>query len=257
MGYERGEHGGPCGGLRRIAGLLALALAGCTSEPPPVGGGTSESGTSGGSTSTAAPESSGEPLGQTPACADYLECLAQDEPALVPAAEAEYGPMGTCWSDPATAAECDATCMEETDQRCLSGSGDGTGGEVLACSIEGLQPGTASPVQAGDGAGVLPRPIGSLLERNCGCHYVDTRQLGPEVPAYFGAMPMATWQDFHSPFMGTVIYELVQQRAIVELGMPPPYFCDALDVGALSTEDHALLQAWLEAGAPDAARWGG
>ena len=177
---------------RRLVGLV-LALAGCLGEPPPVGGGTSEGDGTGSSSSTAAPDSSGEPLAQTPACADYLECLAQDEPALLPAAEAEYGPMGTCWSDAATAAECDATCLDETTQRCLSGSGDGTGGEVLACSIEGLQPGAASPVQAGDGAGMLPRPIGALLERNCGCHYVDTEQLGPEVPAYFGTMPMATW----------------------------------------------------------------
>jgi len=113
-----------------------------------------------------------------------------------------------------------------------------------------------SPVQAGEGAGVLPLAIGALLERNCGCHYVDPRQLSPEVPAYFGAMPMATWPDFHTPFMGTLTYLRVQQRAVVELGMPPPYFCDSLDVGSLSAEDHALLQAWLEAGAPDAAAWG-
>jgi hypothetical protein len=237
---------------------LALALVGCLGEAPPVGGGTSEVEASSSSSTTApAPESSGEPLGQTPACIEYLECLAQDEPALVPAAEAEYGPTGTCWADAATAAECDATCMEATEQRCLSGGGDSTGGEVLVCSIEGLVPGAGSPVQAGDAAGVLPLPVGELLERNCGCHYVDPRGLGPEIPAYLGDIAIATWQDFHTPFMGTPTYQLVQQRAVVELGMPPPYFCDDLDVGSLSTEDHALLQAWLEAGAPDAATWGG
>jgi hypothetical protein len=251
-GYEGGR------ARRGAVALVALALAGCLGAPPPVGGGTSDASTSGSSTSSgaAAESSSGGPT-QTPGCADYLECLAQDEPALVPAAEAEYGPSGTCWSDAATAAQCDATCIEETEQRCLSGSGEGTGGEVLKCSIEGLLPGTASPVQVGDGAQALPPAIGALLERNCGCHYLDPRQLGAEVPAYFGSMPMATWQDFHTPFMGTLTYLRVQQRAVVELGMPPPYFCDSLDVGALSTDDHALLQAWLEAGAPDAATWGG
>ena len=232
-------------------------LAGCLGEAPPVGGGgTSEGETSSGTTAPA-PEPSGEPLGQTPACAEYLECLAQDEPALVPAAEAEYGPAGSCWVDAATAAECDATCTAETEARCLSGGGDSTGGEALVCSIEGLVPGAGSPVQAGDGAGMLPLDVGGLLERNCGCHFVDPRGLDPKVPAYNGDLVMATWQDFHTPFMGTPTYQLVQQRSVVELGMPPPYFCDSLDVGSLSTEDHALLQAWLEAGAPDAARWGG
>jgi hypothetical protein len=234
-----------------------LVLAGCLGEPPPVGSGTSEVDTSGSSTTTPAPESSGEPIAQTPACAEYLECLAQDEPALVPAAEAEYGPTGSCWVDATTAAECDVTCMEETEARCLSGGSDSTGGEVPVCSIEGLAPGASSPVQAGDGAGLLPLAVGAVLERNCGCHYLDPRGLAPEVPAYNGEIALATWQDFHAPFMGTPTYQRVQQRAVVELSMPPLYFCDSLDVGSLSTEDHALLQAWLEAGAPDAARWGG
>lgn len=245
-------------GQRAAQAAGALALAGCLGEAPPVGGGTSESESEGAGTSTStAADSSGEPLAQTPACADYLECLAQDEPALVPMAELEYGPGGTCWSDPATAAQCDATCMAETEARCLTGSGDGTGADVLTCSIEGLLPGASSPVQVGDGAGVLPRDVGALLERNCGCHYVDSGLLPPEVPAYLGAMPMATWQDFHTPFMGTLTYLRVQQRAVVELGMPPPFFCDPLDVGSLSADDHALLQAWLSAGAPDAAGWAG
>jgi len=233
-------------------------LAGCLGEAPPVGGGTSDDEASGSSSTTATTqESTGEPLVQTPACADYLECLAQDEPALVPAAEAEYGPAGSCWVDAATAAECDATCVAETEARCLSGGSDSTGGEALACSIEGLAPAASSPVQAGEGAGMLPPAVGGLLERNCGCHYLDSRGLGPEVPAYNGDIVMATWEDFHAPFMGMTTYQLVQQRSVVELGMPPPYFCDSLDVGSLSTEDHALLQAWLEAGAPDAVRWGG
>jgi len=223
-----------------------------------VGGGTSEVEASSSSSTTApAPESSGEPLAQTPACVEYLECLAQDEPALLPMAEAEYGPVGTCWVDAATAAQCDATCTAETEARCLSGDSDSTGGEALACSIEGLVPGAGSPIQVGDGAGMLPPPVGALLERNCGCHYLDSRGLDPEVPAYNGSLVMATWQDFQAPFMGMPTYQLVQQRAVVELSMPPPYFCDDLDIGSLSTEDHALLQAWLEAGAPDAAAWGG
>lgn len=242
-----------------IGALGASLVTACLGETPPVGGGSSESTSSASSTSTSsgvAPDSSGGPS-QTPACVDYLECLAQDEPALVPAAEAEYGPTGTCWGDAATAEQCDATCLSETELRCLSGSGDGTGDEALACSIEGLVPGARSPVEAGDGPMLLPAPIGALLERNCGCHYLDAAQLDPEVPAYNGAMRMATWEEFHTPFMGTLTYLRVQQRSVVELSMPPPFFCDSLDLGSLSADDHALLGAWLDAGAPDAARWGG
>lgn len=244
---------------RTLAAIAVLALAACPSEPPPVGGGTtdatsSSSSSDGGSTST--PDSTAGPS-QTPACADYLACLAETDPGQLPAAEAEYGPEGSCWSDAATAIACDAACLAQLEQRCPTGSGGGTGDDLLRCSIEALAPGIDSPVEVGDGAEQLPPSVGDVLERNCGCHYVDPRQVDREVPAYFGAMPMATWQDFHTPFMGMLVHQRVRQRAVVELSMPPPFYCDSLDLGSLSTEDHALLQAWLDAGAPDAARWGG
>lgn len=259
MGRHRtGEHESRARAPGEVAALLGLIFAGCLGAAPPLGGGTSESsGSSSSSTSTsAAPDSSGG-LTQTAACADYLECLAADEPALLPEAELEFGPAGTCWADATTAEQCDATCVAETEQRCATGSGDGTGEEPLKCSIEALVPGARSPVQAGDGAALLPVAIGDALERNCGCHYVDSARLDPEVPAYNGAMRMSTWEEFHTPFMGTLTYLRVEQRAVVQLGMPPPFYCDDLDMGSLSTADYTLLQAWLDAGAPDAARWGG
>ncbi|MCX4247223.1 hypothetical protein [Paraliomyxa miuraensis] len=241
--------------------MLAVALVGaptaCRGEPPPLGGGTTEDTSTGSSSSSsAAPDSSGGTT-QTPACADYLACLAGVEPERLPEAEAEYGPAGSCWSDSATAAACDAMCIDELEARCPVETGGGTGEELLTCSIEALAPGFDSPVVAGDGAEVLPPSIGLVLENNCGCHYLDPEQVDPEVPTYFGAMPMATWQDFHSTFMGTVVHERVRQRAVVELSMPPPFYCDALDFGSLSAEDYALLGAWLEASAPDAAAWDG
>ena len=132
----------------------------------------------------------------------------------------------------------------------------GTGEEPLACSMDALRPTAPSPVDAGTEAEQLPISVGVALENNCGCHYIDPKALDPEVPAYFGGLTMATWQDFHTPFMGTLTWQRVQQRTIVELSMPPQYFCGDLDQGSLSHEDYELLADWLEAGAPDAVRWG-
>lgn len=197
------------------------------------------------------------PLPPATACLDYLECVAMVAPEQLAEAEAEYGQAGRCWSDAALADQCAATCSTERDALCPEGTAGGTGETPLQCSIEGLLPGSPSPVEVGDGVEVLPPAIGDVLERNCGCHYVDPRALDPAAPAYFGTMPMATWSDFHGRFMGQLVWQRVQQRAVVELNMPPPYFCDELDMGSLSIEDHALLQAWLGAGAPDAAAWDG
>ncbi len=238
--------------------LLAVMLAGCLGEPPPVGGGSSSSSSSSTTgTVTTAPVDSTGGVPQGPACIDYLDCLEQVDPPMRPDAEAEYGPMGSCWVDSATAAQCEATCEEQTLLLCPpSGSGGGTGSDPLLCSIEGLAPGSASPVEAGEGAEVLPAEVGDLLERNCGCHYLDAAKLDPRVPAYNGALLMATWQDFHTSFMGQLTYLRVQQRSIVELSMPPVFFCDSLEFGSLDADDYALLSAWLEAGAPDAMQWG-
>lgn len=239
---------------------LAFAAGGCLGEPPPVGGGSTdaEDSTSGTET-TATPDSTGgASQSQSPACIDYLACVAEAAPEQLPDAEAQYGPDGSCWSDASTAVQCDVTCREQIDVLCpIQGTGGGTGDEPLLCSIEALVPGADSPVEAGEGAEQLPIEIGALLERNCGCHYVDSAELDPEVPAYNGGLPMATWPDFHSSFMGQTVYLQVQQRSVVELSMPPPFFCDSLDFGSLDAADYMLLEAWLAAGAPDAVRWAG
>lgn len=237
--------------------LLAGLALGCPSTAPPVGGSGDTTGATG-SSSSAPPltDSTGAPP-PSAVCVDYLACVAEADPDGLPAAEAEVGEGSDCWSDPAASTECEATCIMGLDALCPEGTAGGTGEPPLTCSIEGLLPGAPSPVVAGEGSEVLPVSVGDALERNCGCHYVDPRALEPTVPAYFGGMAMATWADFHQTFMGQLVWQRVQQRAVVELNMPPPYFCDELDQGSLSNEDHALFQAWLEAGAPDAATWGG
>lgn len=51
---------------------------------------------------------------QSQVCADYLACQAavdaQQGSSTVGTLEPIYGPDGTCWSDPASAASCDAGC---------------------------------------------------------------------------------------------------------------------------------------------------
>ena len=205
-----------------------------------------------------APDSTGGPVDQSPACAEFLACIAELEPPMLPSNPERFEAGGSCWVDATAAQECTASCEAETERLCPPmGSGGGTGDDPLLCSIEALAPTAISPVEVGEGAEQLPPEIGDLLERNCGCHYVDPARLDPEVPAYFGAITMATWQDFHSPFMGQQTYLRVQQRSVVELSMPPPFFCDSLEFGSLGADDFALLGAWLDAGAPDAATWTG
>lgn len=236
---------------------VGLAALGCADANAPSGLEDSSTSTTSGSSVTSATTSGATDTGvaQTAACAEYLACLDEIAPDEVAAAQAEIGPSGSCWQAAAVAANCDAECALFFSQRCDGGSSSDTGEPPLKCSIEGLLPGAPSPIDAGDGVGQLPTEIGDVLERNCGCHYIDAQDLGRTVPAYKGAMPLATWQDFHSPFLGTLIYLRVQQRAVVELSMPPVFFCDSLAFGSLSAADHALLEAWLGAEAPDGASW--
>lgn len=194
---------------------------------------------------------------QTAACAEYLACLGEIAPDEVEDATIELGPDGTCWQDATTAAACDAECTTQLEQRCMpaTSSSSETGEPALKCAIESLVPGMPSPIDAGTGVGQLPLEIGDVLERNCGCHYVDPSDLERGVPPYNGTIALATWQDFQSPFNGIPTWQRVRQRAVVELNMPVPFYCDVQEFGSLSTEDHALLDAWLTAEAPDGASW--
>lgn len=243
---------------RWVLAIAALtAPTGCV-EPDAVAG--TDASTSAATTTSSGPtgaNDTGTTVPQSPACADYLACLGDVAPDEVAQATGEIGPDGTCWVDAGTAAACDAECSEQLGLRCGSGSGSGseTGEPPLRCSIEGLLPGTPSPIVAGAAAEQLPLEVGDVLERNCGCHYLAAAELDRTVPAYQGTIALATWQDFHAPFGAMLTWQHVQQRAVTELSMPPSFFCDSLALGSLSAEDHALLEAWLASGAPDGASW--
>jgi hypothetical protein len=246
--------------IRNSAAVAAAAwIAACVPTPPlTTGDSTSSGSTSTGSASTSGTSSDATGgAAQTPACADYLVCLEAIAPDEVPDATLELGPDGTCWQDVSIAAACDAECAAQLDQRCASdSSSSGDTGEVLPiCAIESLVPGASSPIEAGTDVGVLPLEIGDLLARNCGCHFVDPGDLAREVPEYNGSIALATWTDFHTPFNGTLTWQRVRQRAVVELSMPVPFYCGTQGLGSLSNEDHALLDAWLTAEAPDGASW--
>lgn len=239
--------------------MLVGSLCAVACFPAPVvdnsGGSTSSADTST-STTTGEGSTSGGALPQAPACVTYLGCLAETaEPDAVAAAEAMYGPAAACWLSPQSAAACADECTALADEQCGGSSGSETGEIPLVCAIESLVPGAPNPIVAGTAAGELPVDVGDLLARNCGCHYVDDAALAPEVPAYLGPMQMATWQDFHTPFNGITVADRVADRSVVQLSMPPPFYCDSLAFGSLSAEDHALLDAWLAAGAPDGASW--
>ncbi len=253
--------GDPIYGLGAMGPTLAalMLLAGCPSEPPSVGGGSGGEAT--GSTAEpdpTDPDSTGDGREQTPACRDYMACLAEALPEQIPIDEPRYGASGSCWADLTMAADCTITCASRTESLCPnSATAGGTGDELPACSIDAVLPGARSPVEVGDGPEQLPVEIGELVERNCGCHFVDNDAIDPEVPAYFGALSLATWPDFHSPFMGQPTWQRVRNRAIDELNMPPTYYCGDLDFGSLTAADHVLFRDWLDASAPDAATWNG
>ncbi|MEM7159538.1 MAG: hypothetical protein AAF799_42255 [Myxococcota bacterium] len=239
--------------LLRLA-LLGAGVASCSGELPALGGGAQSSSTTSGSDTDTGADSTGS-LPQSPICIDYVACVAITAPDFLPQTEALYGEGGSCWATPEMAQTCETQCEQQIEALCPNDTAGGTGEEPLACSMDALRPTAPSPVDAGTEPEQLPIDVAVALENNCGCHYIDPQTLEPDVPAYFGGLTMATWQDFHTPFMGTLTWQRVQQRTIVELSMPPQYFCGDLDQGSLTNEDYVLLADWLEAGAPDAVRW--
>ncbi len=236
-----------------LASLLAVACV--ATEPDPAAGSTGMVDTTAVATTAPMETSSGGDVPQSPLCAAWLTCLADVAPAELDAAAVQYGPDGTCWSDADLAMQCEAACDDELAKRCGAGSSGDSGDPPLKCSIEGLVPGASNPIDAGDGVGQIPTAIGDVLSRNCGCHYLDAAELDRTVPAYLGMIALTTLADFHAPFQGAPTYQRVHQRAIVEVNMPPVFYCDSLAVGSLSLEDRAALEAWLLAEAPDGASW--
>ncbi|HEX4456922.1 MAG TPA: hypothetical protein VIA18_03085, partial [Polyangia bacterium] len=74
--------------------------------------------------------SDGGALAETPACMDYLTCVATTAPAQLAALSATYGPGGSCWQTRATAASCDEVCQAALASSSCGGTsgGGGSGG---------------------------------------------------------------------------------------------------------------------------------
>jgi hypothetical protein len=218
-----------------------------TTAPPPT------------SSTASGPTSTGQRWEQTLGCGLWLDCLdEQERDALMD----EFGPEGTCWQGNARLVEeCDAMCTQGREDDCDDPVED-TGpvpdfpADVDECSLQVLAPGAQSWVIAGDGAGVLPHEIGSILERNCSCHVTDPQELMPLTPLYEGAIRFTTHEEFHADWMGSPVHAEVEQRTFVMLSMPPLYFCGDGDYGSsVHSPDFEIFAAWLAAAAPDAATW--
>lgn len=248
---------------RSCASLVgALVAVGCIPAPVTDGGGSSDDGGSssssdGASTSTGMPVDADSTTGVTPApgCADYLACLEDTDSPELSDAQAMYGPDSPCWNDAASATTCATEC-ETGLEACMVGGGEGTGEDPPPCSLPVLAPGVESPVQMGEGAGMIPTEIGVIIENFCGCHLVENNEdLVPLTPEYNGTIRFATWDEVQSQFQGQPTYREIELRSITQLNMPPVYHCDSLDFGSLTADAYAVLADWLAQGAPDGASW--
>ena len=251
--------------MRRAVWTAAVVLA-CTGCDPVAEGADTE--TDGeGSTSgpvTTAPATTttngGQQFDQTLACKSWLDCL--DETAQAQLAD-QYGAEGTCWTQTASIVEsCDADCVQGFNAECAGGSASGgdSAGEttepmVDECSLEVLAPGADSILEAGDEPALLPTEIGVLLERVCSCHVADLDAFVEDAPLYFGNARFTTYAEMQANFEGAPMYVEVGIRALDELNMPPTYYCGDAEFGSLHTDEYDVLQAWIEADAPDGAQW--
>ena len=132
---------------------------------------------------------------------------------------------------------------------------DDDDGTVL-CGIDDVTMGVASPVEAGDEAGLIPTEIGRVIDENCGCHLVsDNADLIENVPGYAGMFSFNTLDEIQADFNGAPAYEHLQARVVDSPTMPPVYYCTERDVAGLLQADFDLLEDWLSQGAPDGATW--
>ncbi|MGH1345520.1 MAG: hypothetical protein ACRBN8_28405 [Nannocystales bacterium] len=211
--------------------------------------------TTGGGPST----TTGNSFDQTLACQSWLECLdGQTQEQL----SSQYGPGGTCWTQTVSIVEmCDADCVAGYNASCIGGSptsdtnDDTTGEPIDECALHELAPGAESWVEAGDEATLIPTEIGTLIERVCSCHVADLDAFVPDAPLYYGNARFFTQEQMHSNFEGAQMYVEVGIRALDEQNMPPVYFCGEGEYGSLHEDEYAILQAWIEAEAPDGAAW--
>ena len=139
------------------------------------------------------------------------------------------------------------------------GVADDTGGEFeLPCDFTAVAPGQTSPVVAGDGEGMIPTIVGAALNRNCGCHYTTSPEMG--VPGYVGDVQFATLEqfvaDYNGPnpnYEGMPVAGAVLDRVMMTDGLVmPPAYCMFPDGTTILSDDRMLLIAWIEAGVPDA-----
>lgn len=132
------------------------------------------------------------------------------------------------------------------------------------CSLEAVDPlADPSVVVMGDEEGMLPVVIGEALLRNCGCHYSDD----PDVIVDYmsDAVQIATWQDFHVPFVGIfpmgyedrMVWEATRVRVVDQMPVPMPAIECGVEGedGVITAADKALFEAWFDAEAPDGANF--
>ncbi len=242
---------------------VALLVSGC--DPTSSSGDTdtdTDPGTSSGviptTTGVDPSTTAGNSFEQTLACQSWLDCL---DASAKEQLSSQYGPGGTCWTQTASIVEmCDADCVSGYNASCLDGptsdTNDGTTGEPIdECALDVLAPGAESWVEAGDDATLIPAEIGTLIERVCSCHVADLEAFVPDAPLYYGNARFYTFEQMHSNFEGAPMYVEVGIRALDEQNMPPVYFCGEGEYGSLHEDEYAILQAWIEADAPDGEGW--
>jgi hypothetical protein len=88
-----------------------------------------------------------------------------------------------------------------------------------------------------------------ILSGNCTpCHATP----GSQLPAFAQDDADASYEVTQAPsnFADQLISDRIVERSVVELTMPPGCFGDLGTEGCLSERDAALLEAWIDQGAP-------
>jgi hypothetical protein len=114
----------------------------------------------------------------------------------------------------------------------------------------------APPPEPADEEPPLPIPtdvefsdVLPILSGNCTpCHATA----GSQLPAFAQDDADASYEVTQAPsnFADQLISDRIVERSVVELTMPPGCFGDLGSEGCLSERDAALLEAWIDQGAP-------